>query len=80
MNAENTDSQFFAGFITAMLLIASCALILRVEKWFAANHGSRVKGLTTPIFSFVDLFSLIMFVLLVTTMIVLCKWAWVLKR
>ena len=76
MRAENTDSPFVARFMIVILLIADCVLILQVEKWFAANHGSYVEGLTPRIFSSVDLSSWMMVLLAVTGIIVLCRWAW----
>lgn len=80
MRAENTDSPSVAQFMGAMLLIADCALILRAEKWFAANHGPYVEGLTPRMYSFVDLSSWMMVFLAVMGIILFCKWAWALKR
>lgn len=80
MNAENTDSPFVGRVMILVLLIADCVLILQVERWFAAKHGSYVNGLTPRIFSSVYLTSWIMFLLLVTAIILLYEWVWELKR
>jgi len=80
MRAENTDSPFVARFMIVILLIADCVLILQVEKWFAARHGSYVDGPTPRMFSSVDLSSSIMFFLVVTVSIVFCRWAWAVNR
>lgn len=66
----NTDSQFVVGFTSAILLIAASALVLQALKWFRENHGSFVEFLTTPMFSFVDLFSWTAVMLLVVVVIV----------
>lgn len=66
--------QFEIGFTSALLLIAVLALGLRAWKWFTENHGSYVEFLTTPMFSYVDLFSWTAILLLVGTVIAGLKW------
>jgi len=57
MKSITNSSQFVVGFTSAILLIAGSALVLQAFKWFRNNHGSYIEFLTTPMFSFVDLFS-----------------------
>jgi hypothetical protein len=66
---NDPDRQLVARVMIVMLLIADCVLILQVEKWFAARHGSYVEGLTPRMFSSVDLSSSMMFFLMVTVII-----------
>lgn len=74
MRVANTNGQFVAGFTSAILLIAASALTLQARKWFAENHGSYVEFLTTPMFSFVDLFSWTAILLLVAVVVASLKW------
>jgi len=72
----NTDSQFVVGFTSAILLIAASALVLQAFKWFRENHGSYIEFLTTPMFSFVDLFSWTAIMLLVVVVIISPRYIW----
>jgi hypothetical protein len=67
-------NQFVVGFTSAILLIAASALTLQARKWFAENRGSYVEFLTTPMFSFVDLFSWTAILLLVVVVVAALKW------
>jgi len=71
---SKTNSQFIVGFASALLLIAASALVLQAQKWFSENHGSYVEFLTTPMFSFVDLFSWTAILLLVAVVVASLKW------
>lgn len=69
-STPNTDSQFLVGFTDAILLLAATALVLQAFKWVRENHGSYLDLLTTPMFSFVDLFSWTAVILLVIVVII----------
>jgi hypothetical protein len=69
-STPNTDSQFLVGFTSAILLLAATALVLQAFKWVRENHGSYLDLLTTPMFSFVDLFSWTAVMLLVIVVII----------
>ncbi|MFB6198260.1 MAG: hypothetical protein ABEI52_08355 [Halobacteriaceae archaeon] len=73
-HGHKTNSQYLVGFASALLLVAALALGLQAWKWFAENHGSYIEFLTTPMFSFADLFSWTAILLLVGTAIAGLKW------
>lgn len=74
MRDSKTNSQFVVGFASAIVLIAASALVLQAYKWFSKNHGSYVEFLTTPMFSFVDLFSWTAILLLIAVVVAMLKW------
>lgn len=71
---HKTNNQYFVGFASALLLIAGLALGLQAWKWFRENHGSYIEFLTTPMFSFVDLFSWTAILLLFAVVVISLKW------
>lgn len=74
MKSLQVNNQFVVGFTSAILLIAASALTLQARKWFTENHGSYIEFLTTPMFSFVDLFSWTAILLLVAVVVAMLKW------
>lgn len=75
MRTENTpNDQYAVGFASALLLVAALALGLQAWKWFRTNHGSYVEFLTTPMFSFADLFSWTAVLLVVGLAVAALRW------
>lgn len=70
MKNYDTHDQFMVGFASAILLIAASALLLQTFKWFRKFHGSYIEFLTAPMFSFVDLFSVIAIMLMMVVVII----------
>lgn len=71
---HNTNNQYVVGFASALLLVAALALGLQAWKWFTENRGSYVEFLTTPMFSYLDLFSWTAILLLFAVVVASLKW------
>jgi len=71
MKNVKLNSQYAAGFISAVLLLAGIGLLSQAVAWFTANPQPEafIEFLNTPLFSILDIFSVLIVLLLLAAIV-----------
>lgn len=76
MRNVSVNSQYAAGFVSAVLLLAGVALIAQAVQWFTAKPQPQafIDFLNAPLFSILDVFTALLGLLVLAVLVTVPYW------